>query len=57
MDNKISVGRKVKIIKLNSAWFGKIVEVISQGNGTCWQVDVGLGIGVYYFERELELIK
>jgi hypothetical protein len=49
-------GKKVKIIKLNSAWYGKIGEIFSGGNGNMWQVTMGLGIGIYFSENELEEI-
>jgi len=53
----MKIGDKVKIIKATSNWFGIIGEIITQGNGTNWQVDVGWGIGIYYSEKDLKIIE
>jgi len=53
----MKIGDKVKIIKINSAFYGLIGELDRQGNGTCWQVLLDNGIGIYFFEKELEIIK
>jgi hypothetical protein len=55
--NKLKVGDEVKIIKKDSRFYGIEGKIISQGNGSCWQVEVFKGVGVYLFDYELEKIK
>jgi hypothetical protein len=52
----IKLDDKVKIIKSDSAFYGCIGEVITQGNGSNWQVLLDNGIGIYYRENELEKV-
>jgi len=56
MDTKIKIGNMVKIIKENSAFRHCEGEVITQGNGTMWQVLLDWNIGVYFSEKDLKIL-
>jgi len=53
----IKIGDKVKIINIKSCFFGQIGEILLQGNGEMWEVMLKYGVGIYFTEKDLEVIK
>jgi len=53
----IKLGDEVKIINLKSCFYGKIGEIIAQGNGIMWEVMLDYGVGIYFTETDLEILQ
>lgn len=53
----IILGDRVKIINLKSCFYANIGEIIRRGNGNMWEVQFGYGVGIYFNEKDLEILK
>lgn len=54
--NEFKIGIKVRITKSSSFFYGVEGEIISQGIGAIWQVEICKGVGMYYLETELLIL-